>query len=1213
MAGAAGAAQLDAALDALLVAALDDGALYSALVPWSTSQHGTLALSEWALQRPQLHPYARAAGAAGPAALRARVLALAHRHCLDEARWGACGAADAAAGAPCELPPRAARLAKLHGHLLSHGLLAAPLDEVCLLLDMLWQAPTPAAVASSGRACRTKGQLAQKQEPRCAAPSCAVLLPCSCAVARYAAKALECCGRLLAGLEPQLIQQLACSAHLAGFAPQLAQSLARAAAAPPVADGLASAQQEQGERATAAASGTGQQAREARPVYSPAKHAAPTALSGGATGARRRLVISAVGPPSPSAASSGPDAASSAGSGAVVRPAVSAVGLLKPSGSRRGDASCATTSVDAALIANRERGRDSFFAALRDVTARLAAARQAQQERQAAAAAASGEPHPGKQPAAVAGRAAGSSGAQPAPALELEEVLLSASNAMGRLLAALTPEGLWHVAELFTACVLQAASTGEALVEPRLVVLAEKDPGRFLKLQQRLNRSGDGGSGGGGGSGAGGVSSAGVAARRAGGLPAATALRVSGSGSGSSMAPVALGGGGPNKGAGSSQPRPLGPQTALEAAPATHSFGGRPHGGGRGSGPGLAPAFAGAAACAQLLRDFPLAQHPFVCLIEAADSARLNGALLRVMAARAARLMAPPAGRPMMADALGLQCRSAVALGRYMGHLAFSCGAAGASEALDGQGCCDRGSADVLSQLPPFELLPLLERASRSAWGLALAVPFACSCLSSLSRTSAGLAAAPSVRAALLWLRRVQADPALRPQGAGFGQLAMCLTASIEGLFHDLEAAGVAPCQLEDAAADVAPGSGTLVQTQPPRWQQQEQQQQQQQQQQEQQQQQQQRQQQEQQEQEQGQRQKQQQQQQQQEGIASHGASQGAAQTPIPFAFHQQQQQQQAGEFSTGSSRAASQQLSQGWWADSSQQQWRAQQQQQHCAPGNADSGPTPLGLQSPVAPGSACGSNTAASVPRTVAGAAADAATPPPSVPGPASSASSRRRELTPSTAAAAPRGGLAEVLGAGSGLVDGLYWSLVCPAHARLTARLGDMQQHRQQQPVHAEMARRGASSERSRAGPQGPQGGASQEGGQGASRQRNLMAAPSSAAPGASGASSPGGSIGSTASSAAGGTAAAAVRRRLTAVPTLAAPRAPPKPAEAPAALRAALEPDPVRHQLQVALLQQYSPDEQPVNGAQPHLLVLHLGWGLRVRAAQQRGHIQGRLPE
>jgi hypothetical protein len=86
--------------------------------------------------------------------------------------------------------------------------------------------------------------------------------------------------------------------------------------------------------------------------------------------------------------------------------------------------------------------------------------------------------------------------------------------------------------------------------------------------------------------------------------------------------------------------------------------------------------------------------------------------------------------------------------------------------------------------------------------------------------------------------------------------------------------------------------------------------------------------------------------------------------------------------------------------------------------------------------------------------------------------------------------------------------------------------------------------------------------------------------------SGASSPGSSVSgaSTATAGTAGTAgtAAAARRRLLAVPMLAAPRAQQQPAEAPPLLREALQrvTNPIRQQLRVALLQQYSPDEQPV---------------------------------
>ncbi len=1289
-AGPGSTATAAAAIDALLDAALDDGALYSALVPWITSQQGACSLGGWAAQRPQLQSHARGSAdvaEAHPPLFRARTLALTHRHCLDEAKWGACARRPAAgsgdgggvAAAPCDLPPRAGRLAKLHGHLLAHGLLPSPLEEVGLLVDMLAQAPLPAAAApvrggaatsAGGGVSKRKQQAASKAGAAAAekpagsegggaqAPGAGagVLLPCSCAVARYAAKALECCGRLLAGLQPCLIQQLSNSAQLAVFAPHLVQSLERSAAAPALSDVAATSTNNQhGQQMGSAASQGGnrtptkppqpnrpnQQTPHQTPaaIYSPAKHAAPGAMpSGAGSGARRKLIIGAATPQQPSQASAaiaGASAASSSaaplsagggggaasGGGAVVRPAVSTVGLLKPSGARPGrgaELAGAAPAVDGALVANRERGRDSFFAALRDVTTRLAAARHQQQQQQLAGAAGAGAD------GGSAGAVASAPAAQPSGP-ELEELLLAASDAMQRLLAALAPESLAHLAELVTACVLQAAATGEALVEPRLVVLAEKDLGKFHKLQQRLNRGGAEGGGGG-------VAAAAKRAPAVAGPSGFASGRGAGAASLLGAATVAGGhhsGGGAaaaTKGGFGSQPRaPAARGGGHDAAAAPHHAP-RHQGGGRGAGPGLALAFARAAAVAQLLRDFPAAQHPFVCLIEAADSARLNGALLRVMAARAAQLMQPLAGRPLSHDALGHQCRSAVALARYIGHLAYAGGGAAAADAAADAA----GAPGQLAPLPPLALLPLLEQARGSAWGLALAVPFACNALARLPRAAAAVAASPPVREPLLWLRQLQAAPGLRPQGAGFGQLAMCIGASLEGLFRDLEAAGVQVPTPEEAAAaaeeeaaaaaasaavgaeygeDTPATAGSAAARARSGMQQQQQQQQ-----------------------ERAEEapsqfqnsqtvqfnqqltfspklsQFQQQQQQRQERAGSPGRSQGA--TPIPFLFqqHKRQQQQQSGDqSSTKTDRECTSQPISRWDDNSpaSQQQARKQQQQQQVRGRSALNGSvcsTPAGQQTPLrpaaaAPGSAAtmgsvgSSNTAASVCKPPAGtAAAAAATPPPSAckaaDGAFSTASSRHRAPFEAAAggvaagamgeAAWFQGGLSEVLAGGAGLVDALYWSLACPGRSRLARRLQEMQ--RQQLPPVEPAQRSGKAASGGAPPADGRRAGGAQPQ---APRQQQSEAGAAGASAAASNASSPGSTASAGSLAAASGTAAAA-RRRLMAVPTLAAPRAPPQPAQVPASLQDALQQpaDPIRQQLRVALLQQYSPDEQPV---------------------------------
>ncbi|KAF6264178.1 hypothetical protein COO60DRAFT_1457746 [Scenedesmus sp. NREL 46B-D3] len=69
---------------------------------------------------------------------------------------------------------------------------------------------------------------------------------------------------------------------------------------------------------------------------------------------------------------------------------------------------------------------------------------------------------------------------------ELHELLSELSVAAKQLLLQLAPGNQGHLAELFTACVLQAASSGEPILEPQLAMMAQREPGKFHKLQQRL-------------------------------------------------------------------------------------------------------------------------------------------------------------------------------------------------------------------------------------------------------------------------------------------------------------------------------------------------------------------------------------------------------------------------------------------------------------------------------------------------------------------------------------------------------------------------------------------------------------------------------------------------------------------------------------------------------------------------------------------------------
>lgn len=59
----------------------------------------------------------------------------------------------------------------------------------------------------------------------------------------------------------------------------------------------------------------------------------------------------------------------------------------------------------------------------------------------------------------------------------------------GRLVRGVASGNLAAFARLFCAALLQAAATGEALLEGELETLAARDPSRFSRLNQRLQAS----------------------------------------------------------------------------------------------------------------------------------------------------------------------------------------------------------------------------------------------------------------------------------------------------------------------------------------------------------------------------------------------------------------------------------------------------------------------------------------------------------------------------------------------------------------------------------------------------------------------------------------------------------------------------------------------------------------------------------------------------
>lgn len=145
------------------------------------------------------------------------------------------------------LSPAASRMAKLHGHMLAHGFLVPTLEQAGGLLAMLLAGPVPASEALAAAPARSgsshaggtnagagdskcygdgggaSGGGGRRPAPRPADTNDAAsdsdaasspLLCCAGAAAQYAAKVLCCAGRLLQGLGPQLMSQLATTPQL---------------------------------------------------------------------------------------------------------------------------------------------------------------------------------------------------------------------------------------------------------------------------------------------------------------------------------------------------------------------------------------------------------------------------------------------------------------------------------------------------------------------------------------------------------------------------------------------------------------------------------------------------------------------------------------------------------------------------------------------------------------------------------------------------------------------------------------------------------------------------------------------------------------------------------------------------------------------------------------------------------------------------------------
>lgn len=260
---------------------------------------------------------------------------------------------------------------------------------------------------------------------------------------------------------------------------------------------------------------------------------------------------------------------------------------------------------------------------------------------------------------------------------------------------------------------------------------------------------------------------------------------------------------------------------------------------------GVTAAGAGAAALAQhgpgparvmlqLMQLLPPGQHVLALLLHAADSSSFNRALLGVMCSRVEKLLHSSPGSFTAASGLGQQAAAMVALGCYCSYLAFAAGAGGpevtpeAALPGDASGPAAGVERTLLQQQSLLDVATMLKRVLAgavpaasgtpelqqqqpsvsseldTAWRLALAVPFAVSCMR-LARLNTAAASSPSARAAWSVLQELKRLPALNPATAAFGALPVCIGCCIQG--SQAEQAQAAASTVVSAGAGAELGS----------------------------------------------------------------------------------------------------------------------------------------------------------------------------------------------------------------------------------------------------------------------------------------------------------------------------------------------------------------------------------------------------------------------
>jgi hypothetical protein len=388
----------------------------------------------------------------------------------------------------CCLPTPATRLAKLYGHMLAHGLVPDLAENLQCLTSLLSAGPLqgngssciagrynaaadrslPGPTNEQHKAQKSSTSQQQQQQSQQSyagslasavptpqqqgqiAPQTAItcpedLLRCKTCAARFAAKALECCSKLLCCLPLELLQGLAASPHVQLYAKGLAQALSRVVA-------------------TTSHIGHG---------GCPSAMMTPVSSSLVYDKSALHTPSSAVTPSSTATGSSRTTTGRLSGCSTLLP----VVGLLAPNSAAnsagKGASAGAAGKLTTAALNNREKCRDLFFSILRKCSTRLDSIRQQQQQSMVVASSVEPQCH---QSAAAAAEID----------TELQELVAEVGLAAKQLLLQLAPSNQPYLAELFTACVLQAASSGEPILDPQLAMMAVRDPGKFQKLQQRV-------------------------------------------------------------------------------------------------------------------------------------------------------------------------------------------------------------------------------------------------------------------------------------------------------------------------------------------------------------------------------------------------------------------------------------------------------------------------------------------------------------------------------------------------------------------------------------------------------------------------------------------------------------------------------------------------------------------------------------------------------